>query len=68
VTEPVWKEWPESCPECGWSLEVFSEDHRDGWAIDGDPVRCVNEECKAKGHISADAEDDCYSVFPDLDP
>jgi hypothetical protein len=62
----AWKDWPEDCPECGGSLQVFTDDPREGWATDGDSVRCVDPECGATGHISADAEDDCYAMFPDL--
>ena len=65
MAEYRWKEWPEDCPECEMSLEVFSDDPRAGWACDGDKVRCINPECGATGHISADAEDCCYAVFPD---
>jgi hypothetical protein len=63
MSNSAWKEWPEDCPECGGSLVVFSEDHRKGWAYDGDPVRCTV--CNAAGHISADAEDNCYALFPE---
>lgn len=62
---PAWKPWPEDCPECGGSVEVFSEDPRPDWAYDGDPVRCCDPECCAKGFISCSAEDDCYALFPD---
>jgi hypothetical protein len=63
MTTPAWKDWPEDCPECGSALEVLSGDPRDGWATDGDPVRCT--ECPAIGYISCDPEDNCYAVVPD---
>jgi len=63
MAEPQWKEWPEDCPECGGSLEVLSDDYREGWAADGDQVRCTD--CKAAGYISCDAEDNIYAVIPD---
>jgi hypothetical protein len=66
--EYAWKDWPEDCPECGGSLQIFSKDPRDGWAVDGETVRCMDPECGTRGQISADAEDNCYAVFPDLDP
>lgn len=61
MTEPAWKEWPEECHECGYTLQVFSEDAREAWAYDGDPVRCP--ECGATGSISCSAEDDCYVLM-----
>jgi DNA-directed RNA polymerase subunit RPC12/RpoP len=61
MAEPAWKEWPEECPECGFTLEVFSEDTCEAWAYDGDPVRCPN--CGATGQISCSAEDDCYVLM-----
>lgn len=63
MTEPIWKAWPEECPECGYELEVSSEDTREAWACDGDPVRCPN--CGATGHISCSAEEDCYALMYD---
>lgn len=68
MTELQWKEWPEGCPECDWSLEVLSADPRSGWGTDGDPVRCINPECRLHhehGHLSCSAEDDIYAWFPD---
>jgi N6-adenosine-specific RNA methylase IME4 len=64
----AWKDWPEDCPECGGPLQVFTDDSREGWATHGDTVRCVDPECGARGHINADAEDNCYAMLPDLDP
>jgi hypothetical protein len=61
MAEPAWKEWPEDCNECGYALEVCSEDPREAWAYDGDPVRCSH--CGATGHISCSAEDDCYALM-----
>lgn len=64
MNNPVWKEWPEECPDCPGDLEVFSDDYRDGWAWDGDPVRCCN--CGIEGYISYDGEDAVYAVFPEV--
>jgi hypothetical protein len=61
MAEHRWKPWPESCPECGWELMVWSDDPRENWATDDDPVRCCH--CNATGHISCSAEDDCYAVI-----
>ena len=66
MAEPAWKEWPEECLECGYELEVFSEDTRKAWAYDGDPVRCTH--CGATGHISCSAEDDCYALMHEDQP
>jgi hypothetical protein len=60
-----WKEWPEDCPECGGSLEVFTRHTEDGWAGDGDTVRCVDPECRTTGHISVDTEEGACAMFPD---
>ena len=60
-----WKEWPEDCPECGMALEVFTNEAEDGYACDGDKVRCIDPECGTTGQISADAEECCYAVFLD---
>lgn len=61
---PTWKPWPEDCPDCEGGLEVYSDDRREGWASDGDPVRCALG-CGATGIISCSAEDDCYALFPE---
>ena len=66
MAEPAWKEWPEACPECGCTLEVLSEDTREAWAYDGDPVRCTN--CGATGQISCSAEEDCYVMMHEAQP
>lgn len=48
-----WKPWESSeCPHCGSALEVLTEETRDGYAFDGDEVRCVS--CRCPGAISVD--------------
>ena len=66
MSEPTWKEWPEECDECGYTLEVLSEDPRPAWVFDGDPVRCP--ECGAQGIISCSAEDDAYALMARATP
>jgi len=65
MADYAWKDWPESCPECGGGLQVFSNDPRDSWAWDNDAVRCIDPECGITGEIRAYEEDDCRAVFPD---
>ena len=67
MAEYTWKDWPEDCPECGGELQVFSDSPEDGWACDGDKVRCIDPECGTTGQISADAEECCHAVFLDWD-
>lgn len=64
-SEYRWKGWPEDCPECGGPLEVFTRHAGDGWAGDGDTVRCVDPECGIAGHISVDTEHGAYAMFLD---
>ena len=63
MAEYAWKDWPEDCPECGGPLQVFSDDPEDGWAYDGDKVRCIDPECGTTGQITADAEECCHAIF-----
>jgi len=50
----TWKDWPEGCPECGCGLQALTTHAEEGWATDGDPVRCTY--CGATGSIDVDAE------------
>ena len=65
MVDYAWKDWPEECPECGGPLQVFSDEPEDGWACDGDKVRCIDPECGTTGQISADAESCAHAVFLD---
>ena len=65
MADYAWKDWPEDCPECGGPLQVFSDHPEDGWARDGDTVRCIDSECGTTGQISANGEGCCHAVFLD---
>ena len=62
----IWKPWPDQCDNCGSDTEIFTEESlEDGYAYDGDEVRCV--ECGAVGQWSVYDEDEAYTVFHDMD-
>ena len=61
MTEKIWKWYPEECELCGGDVEVFTEaKYEEGYACDGDPVKCTD--CKCTGSISAD-EDGSYHLM-----
>ena len=60
--EYVWKYHPDECDHCGSSVEIFTDIELDeGWGIDGDTMRCTNEDCGAVGQWSVYDEDEAYS-------
>jgi len=55
----AWREIPFECPECGVQpVSVHTEYQEDGWATDGDAVRC--DECGTHGRISVAEVDDMW--------
>ena len=52
----AWREIEFECPECGaYPVSACTVWLEDGWATDGDPVRC--DECGTHGQIAADEGD-----------
>jgi len=51
-----WKvlDWPDSCAHCGDGFEVYTDHKNEGYAYDGDEVRCLS--CRMPGYVSADGE------------
>lgn len=55
MANETWRYYPDSCPDCGSDLEVFTDSDEEGFVFDDDPVQCV--ECGARGIITVYGED-----------
>lgn len=53
----LWKDWPDSCLECGSDMEIQTDATEDGKCFDGDPVRCV--ECSFTSIIAVHEDGTC---------
>jgi hypothetical protein len=46
MSAKAWKPWPGcDCPDCGDGTEYLTDQTRDGWTVDGDPIRCADPKC-----------------------
>jgi endogenous inhibitor of DNA gyrase (YacG/DUF329 family) len=54
----AWKDFPEDCPECGETSQIFTILDEEGSGYDGDPVRCPA--CGCHGYWSGDEPDNFY--------
>jgi hypothetical protein len=63
--EKQWRHWADECGECGGDAEILTDQTEEGWADDGDALRCTDVGCGATGSVCVMDEDWVISNWRD---
>ena len=64
-----WKRWDnpdDTCPKCDSIPEVLTDETREGYAVDGDKVRCP--ECDEEGRMAVTATEQIEVIWSEESP